>query len=71
MKVSVSLPEGDIAFLDEYAASHAFQSRSAVVHKAIDALRVGDLDDAYRDAWDEWTKSGEADLWDATAGDSI
>jgi Arc/MetJ-type ribon-helix-helix transcriptional regulator len=71
MKVSVSLPEGDIAFLDEYANAHAFQSRSAVVHKAIDALRLGGLDDAYREAWDEWTESGEADVWDTTTGDGI
>jgi Arc/MetJ-type ribon-helix-helix transcriptional regulator len=71
MKVSVSLPEVDVAFLDEYASTHAFQSRSAVVHKAIDALRLGGLDDAYRDAWDEWTGSGEANLWDTTTGDGI
>ena len=72
MKVSVSLPGGRCrVLLDEYANAHAFQSRSAVVHKAIDALRLDGLDDAYRDAWDEWTESGEADLWDATAGDGI
>jgi Arc/MetJ-type ribon-helix-helix transcriptional regulator len=71
MKVSVSLPATDVAFLDEYATTHAFQSRSAVVHKAIDALRLGGLDDAYRDAWDEWTESGEADLWETTTSDGI
>ena len=32
MKVSVSLPEEDVEFLDEYAASQG-GSRSAVVHK--------------------------------------
>ena len=71
MKVSLSLPERDIAFLDEYAATHASPSRSAVVHKAIDALRLDGLDEAYREAWDEWTESGEADLWDTTTGDGI
>jgi Arc/MetJ-type ribon-helix-helix transcriptional regulator len=71
MKVSVSLPGEDVEFLDAYAAIHAFPSRSAVVHKAIDALRLGDLDDAYRDAWDEWTESGDADLWNTTMGDGI
>jgi Arc/MetJ-type ribon-helix-helix transcriptional regulator len=71
MKVSVSLPGEDVAFLDAYAQAHAFPSRSAVVHKAIDALRLGDLDDAYRDAWDEWTERGEANLWDTTTGDGI
>jgi Arc/MetJ-type ribon-helix-helix transcriptional regulator len=71
MKVSVSLPGEDVAFLDEYANAHAFPSRSAVVHTAIKALRLGELDDAYRDAWDEWTESGDADLWDTTTGDGI
>lgn len=63
MKVSLSLPERDIAFIDEYAAAHASTSRSAVIRKAIDALRLDALGDAYRDAWDEWTESGEADVW--------
>lgn len=60
--MSSSLPEWDIAFLDEHAAAHAFTSRSAVIRKAIDAHRVDALGDAYRDAWDEWTESGEADI---------
>jgi Arc/MetJ-type ribon-helix-helix transcriptional regulator len=60
--VSLSLPERDIAFLDEYAATHVSPSRSAVIREAIEALRVSDLEDAYRDAWDEWTESGEADI---------
>jgi Arc/MetJ-type ribon-helix-helix transcriptional regulator len=71
MKVSMSLPEEDIAFLDEYANAHAFQSRSAVVHKAIGVLRLDGLEEAYREAWDEWTESGEADLWDTTTGDGV
>ena len=71
MKVSVSLPGEDVAFLDAYANAHAFPSRSAVVHEAIKALRLDDLHDDYRDAWDEWTESGEANLWDITTGDGI
>jgi Arc/MetJ-type ribon-helix-helix transcriptional regulator len=71
MKVSVSLPGEDVAFLDEYANTHAFSSRSAVLHEAIQALRFGDLGDAYRDAWDEWKESGDAALWDTTTGDGV
>jgi len=71
MKVSVSLPGEDVAFLDEYVSVHAYPSRSAVVHRAISMLRVGELDDAYRDAWREWTDSGEADRWNAVAGDGV
>ncbi len=71
MKVSVSLPGEDLAFLDEYASIHAYPSRSAVVHKAIRALRLGELHEAYRDSWAEWDASGEANSWDAVVGDGV
>jgi Arc/MetJ-type ribon-helix-helix transcriptional regulator len=65
MKLSVSLPGEDVAFLDEYASAHTYPSRSAVVHQAIRTLRLGDLYEAYGEAWAEWGVSGEADSWDA------
>jgi Arc/MetJ-type ribon-helix-helix transcriptional regulator len=71
MKVSVSLPEDDVAFLDEYAASGGAGSRSAVVHEAIGLLRTVGLEQAYAAAWDEWGGSEDARLWDATAADGI
>jgi Arc/MetJ-type ribon-helix-helix transcriptional regulator len=71
MKVSVSLPGGDVAFLDEYASIHQYSSRSAVVHQAIQALRLGELREAYGDSWAEWDASGEAVVWDEAAGDGI
>jgi Arc/MetJ-type ribon-helix-helix transcriptional regulator len=71
MKVSVSLPGEDVVFLDAYAAAHEFPSRSAVVHKAIRTLRMGDLSDAYGQAWEEWKVAGEADLWESTVGDGV
>jgi len=72
MKLSVSLPGEDVAFLDAYAHAHAFASRSAVVQQAIRALRLGELSDAYGPAWEEWVRAGgEADVWDPTAGDGL
>jgi Arc/MetJ-type ribon-helix-helix transcriptional regulator len=71
MKVSVSLPSEDVAFLDAYASAHAYSSRSAVVHRAIRGLRLGELHEAYGDAWAEWDASGEADSWDAVVGDGL
>lgn len=71
MKISVSLPEDDVAFLDTYASAHEHPSRSAVVHRAIRALRLGDLHEAYGDAWSEWEAGGEADRWDAVVGDGV
>lgn len=71
MKVSVSLPGDDVAFLDAYAGAHELSSRSAAVQTAIRALRLGDLRDAYGDAWAEWEASGEAPTWDAAVGDGV
>jgi len=71
MKLSVSLPDEDVAFLDAYAKTHAAASRSAVVQEAVQALRLRDLGSAYRDALDEWASSDDVDLWDATAGDGL
>jgi Arc/MetJ-type ribon-helix-helix transcriptional regulator len=71
MKVSVSLPAEDIEFLDEYARAQGYQSRSAVVHKAVRLLQAGELGVAYAEAWDEWFGSGEAESWEAAVGDGL
>ncbi|HEY5822032.1 MAG TPA: ribbon-helix-helix domain-containing protein [Propionibacteriaceae bacterium] len=71
MKLSISLPTADIEFLDGYAHSHGIESRSAAVQRAIRLLRAADLGDAYEDAWDEWSESGDADLWDVTSADGL
>ena len=71
MKVSVSIPDEDVEFLDAYAALHALRSRSAAVHHAIRALRLAQLADAYGDAWAEWDASDDAALWEPTAGDGL
>jgi Arc/MetJ-type ribon-helix-helix transcriptional regulator len=70
MKVSVSLPDEDVEFLDAYAESRGIASRSAVVHKAVRLLRASGLGVAYEQAWDEWNQC-DADLWDATTSDGL
>ena len=69
MKVSVSLPDEDVVFLDSYADRAGFPSRSAVVHKAVRLLRASELGAAYEDAWTSWDASADRTLWDGTAGD--
>jgi Arc/MetJ-type ribon-helix-helix transcriptional regulator len=69
MKLSVSLPDDDVEFLDAYAEREGFASRSAVVHKAVRLLRASELGAAYEDAWDEWEASGERSRWEVTAAD--
>jgi Arc/MetJ-type ribon-helix-helix transcriptional regulator len=70
MKVSVSLPDDDIEFLDSYAKSQGIDSRSAAVHKAVMLLRASELGDAYEDAFGSWD-SEEAKAWDAVAADGL
>lgn len=71
MKVSVSLPDEDVEFLDAYAKSQGIESRSAVVHKAVRLLRASELGAAYEDAWLEWANSGAGDAWDAVIADGL
>jgi len=71
VKLSVSLPEDDVAFVDEYARRRGSASRSSVVHRAIELLRMAELEDAYANAFEEWEQTGQADEWAATGGDGI
>jgi Arc/MetJ-type ribon-helix-helix transcriptional regulator len=71
MKVSVSLPDEDVEFLDSYARGQGFASRSAVVHKAVRLLKANELGAAYEDAWESWSSDGDADLWETTTGDGM
>ena len=71
MKLSVSLPDDDVEFLDRYASTQGIESRSAVVHKAVRLLRASELGPAYEDAWSDWADSDDGELWDAAAGDGI
>lgn len=71
MKVSVSLPDEDVQFLDAYADERGIASRSAVLHKAVGLLRAVELSDDYEQAWQEWASSQESDVWDAAVADGI
>jgi hypothetical protein len=70
MKVSVSLPDDDVAFVDRYARDNG-TTRSATIHQAVQMLRRRDLAADYEAANDEWVASGEADVWDAATGDGL
>lgn len=71
MKISVSLPEPDLAFLDDYVARAGLPSRSAAVHTAIRALRERRLEDEYTEAFQEWEASGGNESWDVTVADGL
>ena len=71
MKLSVSLPDDDVEFLDACARERGYESRSAVVHKAVRLLRAAELGAAYEGAWEEWTASGDAEAWRSTVEDGL
>ena len=71
MKLSVSLPDEDVEFLDQYARTQGYDSRSAVVHRAVRLLRSTELGEAYADAWSEWFQSDEDSIWNVAVGDGL
>jgi Arc/MetJ-type ribon-helix-helix transcriptional regulator len=70
MKVSVSLPDDDVEFLDAYASAQGISSRSAALHRAVRLLRASELGPAYEGAWAQWVEA-DAALWDATVSDGL
>lgn len=71
MKLSVSLPDDDVATLDDYARAQGLTSRSAALQRAIRMLRHPELEQDYAAAWEEWETSGEEAAWEATAADGL
>ena len=69
MKVSVSIPDEDVEFLDNYTRNHRIGSRSAALHRAIRLLRASELTDAYAAAFTEWADD-DNDAWDAATVDT-
>lgn len=69
MKLSISLPDKDIEFIDRQVADHGEPSRSAVIRKALRRLRSEDLKRQYTRLWAEW--DDKDDVWDVTVGDGI
>jgi Arc/MetJ-type ribon-helix-helix transcriptional regulator len=70
MKVSVSLPDEDMTYIDEYARRTGAPSRSSVLHKAVTLLRMSEIEDAYASAWDEW-RHADGDAWGVTVADGL
>ena len=70
MRLMVSLPEDDVAFLDEYAREHGL-SRSAGLQTPVHLLRTSSLEDDYAEAFEEWSGSQDSARWDAASGDAL
>jgi Arc/MetJ-type ribon-helix-helix transcriptional regulator len=70
MKVSVSISNDEVDFIDRYASEHGVPSRSGVVQQALSLLRANELGDDYAAAWGEWADA-EAGLWDVALADGL
>ncbi|MFC6081423.1 ribbon-helix-helix domain-containing protein [Sphaerisporangium aureirubrum] len=71
MKLSVSLPEEDVDFLDGAVARGDAPSRSAALHVAIELLRSASLEDDYAASFADWESGGDAAMWKATTADGL
>ena len=70
MKLSVSISDEDVEFIDTYASEHGVETRSGVVQRAVSLLRASELGEDYAAAWAEWDR-GDAEAWESTSGDGI
>ena len=70
MKLSISLPEEEVGFLDAYARSQGIKSRSDVVRAALRLLRTMELTDDYAAAWTE-RHDDERLVWDRSSSDGL
>jgi putative addiction module CopG family antidote len=71
MKISISLSDEDVQFIDTQAGRGEFSSRSAVIRAAIHVLRDRQHTDSYAAAWDEWDSSGDDVAWDSAVVDGL
>ena len=71
MKLSVSIPDEDVALLDEYARTAGLPSRSAALQHAVRMLRHPELEQQYEEAWNEWESSDDGAAWNESAADGI
>jgi Arc/MetJ-type ribon-helix-helix transcriptional regulator len=71
MKVSVSIPDEDVAYLQAQVEAGRFPSRSAALHAAVRGLRDRDRSADYAAAWEDWAASDDAALWETTIADGL
>jgi Arc/MetJ-type ribon-helix-helix transcriptional regulator len=71
VKVSLSIPEDAVTFLDEYARTHRVASRSATVQRAIALLRASELSEAYTEAFAEEDLQSDDSAWDNVISDGL
>lgn len=65
-KLSISLPSPLVQFIENYKIAHQCRSRSQVIERALELLRMQELESAYRQA------AQDVDLnWEAAIADGL
>lgn len=71
MKVSISLTERQLEFIDEKVERGVYASRSAAMAAAIRRLQERDLVREYAEEYEGLRASGEIEMWDSTLMDGL
>lgn len=71
MKLSVSLPDADVATLDAYVKRAGLASRSAALQHAVQLLRHPNLESDYAEPWEQWSADDSSTAWDSTVEDGV
>lgn len=71
MKISISLPSEQVAFIERYRKAHQLDNRSEAFQHVLSELQEKELEEAYRAAGEEWKNSEDAALWDNVSGDGL
>jgi Arc/MetJ-type ribon-helix-helix transcriptional regulator len=65
-KLSVSLPIPLVQFIETYKVAHQCKSRSQVIERALELLRMQELEEAYRQAAQDVDPE-----WESTIADGL
>ena len=65
MKLSISIPDEEFDFLNKCVDDGDYESRSAVIARALRLLRSADLGKMYDEAFAEWQESADFADWDS------
>lgn len=71
IKLSVSVDQGFVPFIERYQQDHTVRTKSEVVERALELLRKAELEQAYKEAAQDWLENPDAALWENTVGDGI
>lgn len=71
IKLSVSVDQTFVPFIERYQHDHTIRTKSEVVERALELLRKAELEQAYKEAAQDWLENPDAALWENTVGDGI